>query len=166
MWTARKVIDSKALQCQKLALRKTKDFIKDLQAKERMVKYLLGVVEHLQNHLSTHHSGFCQKGTKCQHCPRVGLKKDLIQNELALLHHELQRVITAGNRRISVYGIPTDRIYSIAERTYTVCEEHKELHQQVRSRKCSDTTNGSWDEDEDDERIEKSLKVNRNIPQY
>ena len=158
MWTARKAIDCKTLQSQKSRLRKTEDFIKDMQAKNQMVNHLLGVVKHLQEHLSTNHTGFCQKGTNCEHCPRVGLKKDLIQNELALLQHELQKMI-AGNRRISVSGIPTDRIYNIAERTYTICEEHKALHEQAKFKKCAATDSSSWEEDEDDMRIEKSLKV-------
>ena len=66
-----------------------------------------------------------------------------------------------SNRRISISGIPAERIFNLATRTYSVCEEHREMHMQSRNRRslCQHPEDSS-DTDES-EIIQGSLLVNK-----
>lgn len=147
----RKCIDCKALRQQSHRLRKTEEFLKELEMKQKMVQDLLGVTQQLQNHLHTQHQAISQAQFSCRNCEQYTIKKDLVQKELTLLHYELQRMIQS-NRRISVSGIPSERIFNLATRTYTVCEEHREMHLQSRRRRsvCHHPEDTMDSEDNDD----------------
>ena len=101
--------------------------------KHKMVTDLIGVIQQLQDHLSTQHQAISEQQFSCScNCEQYTMKQDLVQKELTLLHHELKRMIES-KRRISVSGIPSERIYNLANRTYSVCEEHREMHTQSRN---------------------------------
>ena len=70
-----------------------------------------------------------------------------------------------SNRRISVSGIPSERIYNLATRTYTVCEEHLKMHMQSRNRRsvCQHPDDNT-DSSDDDEIIQGPLAVSVHIP--
>ncbi|XP_015769700.1 PREDICTED: uncharacterized protein LOC107348191 isoform X1 [Acropora digitifera] len=133
-FNVRKCIDCNALKQQSKRLRKTDEFMKDLQMKHKMVTDLIGVIQQLQDHLSTQHQAISEQQFSCScNCEQYTMKQDLVQKELTLLHHELKRMI-GSNRRISISGIPAERIFNLATRTYSVCEEHREMHTQSRNR--------------------------------
>lgn len=141
-------------------LRKTEEFLKELEMKQKMVQDLLNVIEQLQNHLHTQHQAITQEQVSCHNCEQYNMKRDLLFKELTLLHHELVRMIKS-NRRISFSGIPTERIYNVATRTYTVCEEHKEMHSEHNKRRqsfCQHPDNFT-ESDEGDDYIEGPLMV-------
>ena len=119
--------------------------------KQKLVQDLLNVIQHLQNHLHTQHQAICQEQFSCHNCGQYRIKQDLVEKELTLLHHELQRMIQ-GNRRISISGIPIERIYNLAARTYTVCEEHREIHAHSKNRRsmCQHPEDSADAEDNDD----------------
>ena len=139
-------------------LRKTEEFLKDLEMKRNMVKDLLGVIKQLQDHLCTQHQVISEQKFSCHNCGQYTIKQDLVQKELTLLHHELQRMIQS-NRRISVSGIPADRIYNLATRTYSVCEEHAEMHMQSRNRRSSCQHSEDSADSDDNEIMEGPLMV-------
>lgn len=153
-------IDGNALRQQSKCLRKTDEFMKDLQMKHKMVTDLIGVIRQLQDHLSTQHQAISEQQFSCScNCEQYTMKQDLVQKELTLLHHELKRM-TESNRRISISGIPAERIYNLATRTYSVCEEHREMHTQSRNRHsfCQHPEDSS--DADDAEIIQGSLLVN------
>ena len=157
----RQCIDCNALKQQSKHLRKTDEFMKDLQMKHKMVTDLIGVIQQLQDHLSTQHQAISEQQFSCScNCEQYTMKQDLVQKELTLLHHELKRMI-GSNRRISISGIPAERIFNLATRTYSVCEEHREMHMQSRNRRslCQHPEDSS-DTDES-EIIQGSLLVNK-----
>lgn len=96
--------------------------------KQKMIRDLLDVIEELQNHLHKQHQDITEQLFSCQNCGQYKIKQDLVNKELTLLHHELARMSQNRNRRISISGIPAERIYNLATRTYSVCEEHREMH--------------------------------------
>ena len=141
-------------------LRKTDEFLEDLQMKHRMVNDLIGVIQQLQDHLSTQHQAISDQKFSCSNCEQYTMKQDLVQKELTLLHHELKRMIQS-KQRISISGIPAERIYNLATRTYSVCEEHREMHMQSRNRHsfCQHPEDSS--DTDDSEIIQGSLLVNK-----
>ena len=146
-------------------MRKTEEFLKELEMKQKMVQDLLNVIEQLQNHLVTQHEAITQEQVSCGNCGQYNIKQDLVLKELTLLHHELKRMIKS-NRRISFSGIPTERIYNVATRTYTVCEEHKEMHSEHNKRRqsfCQHPDNMT-ESDEGDDYIEGPLMVSIHPP--
>ena len=126
-------IDCKALRQKGQQLRKTGEFLKDLEMKQKMIKDLLDVIKELQNHLVKQHQDISEQSFTCQNCGQYKIKQDLVKKELTLLHHELERMSQNRSKRISISGIPSERIYNLASRTYSVCEEHRDMH--LRSRK-------------------------------
>lgn len=127
-FAVRKCIDCKTLRQKRQQLRKTAEFLKDLEMKQKMIRDLLDVIEELQNHLHKQHQDITEQLFSCQNCGQYKIKQDLVNKELTLLHHELARMSQNRNRRISISGIPAERIYNLATRTYSVCEEHREMH--------------------------------------
>ena len=101
--------------------------------KQKMIKDLVDVIEELQNHLLKQHQDISVQPFACQNCGQYKIKQDLVKKELTLLHHELERMSHNRSKRISISGIPSERIFNLATRTYSVCEEHREMH--LRSRK-------------------------------
>ena len=101
--------------------------------KQTMIRALLGVIKELQDHLLKQHQDISEQLFSCQNCGQYKIKQDLVEKELTLLHHELARMSQNRSKRISISGIPSERIYNLATRTYSVCEEHREMH--LRSRK-------------------------------
>ena len=153
-----------ALRQQHQRLRKTEEFLKELEMKQKMIQDLLGVIQQLQSHLHTQHQAISQQQFSCRNCAQYKVKQDLVQKELTLLHYELQRMIQS-NRRISVSGIPSERIYNLATRTYTVCEEHREMHKQTRNRRSvCQHPDDSTDSSDDDEIIQGPLAVSVHVP--
>ena len=148
-----------ALRQQHQRLRKTEEFLKELEMKQKMIQDLLGVIQQLQSHLQSQHQAISQQQFSCRNCVQYKVKQDLVQKELTLLHYELQRMIQS-NRRISVSGIPSERIFNLATRTYDVCEEHKEMHMQSRNRRsvCQHPDDYT-DSSDDDEIIQGPLAV-------
>ena len=142
-------INSKALRQQKRRLRKTEDFIRDLKVKQKMIQDLLGIIEHLQEHLHSQHQAICQRKHTCNNCDQYRTHKDIIQNDLTLLHYELEKMVW-GNRRISFSGIPSDRIYHLARRTYAVYERHKRMHKRRRTSRRQDCSSSSGDDSDSD----------------
>jgi len=134
--------------------------------KQNMVQELLDVIQHLQNHLHTQHQAISQQQFSCQNCGQYRIKQDLVEKELTLLHHELQRMIQ-GNRRISISGIPAERIYNLATRTYTVCEEHREMHARSRNRRsmCQHPEDPA-DSDDSDDHLDRPLMVSSVLYMY
>ena len=152
------VIDTKTLQQKKRHLRKTEEFVRDLVEKQKMVNHLLGVVEQLQAHMKNHWN-FCQQELNCLKCEKPQIQQDLIQKELELLHYELKRMIQS-NRRISFSGIPTERIYNLAGRAYTVCEDHVKMHQEAKRRKsCLQLNEDTESDDSADDDLVGPLQV-------
>lgn len=150
-YAVRKCIDCQALSRQSQRLRKTEEFLKDLQMKQKMIQDLLGVIKQLQNHLLNQHQYISGQNFSCQNCGQYTMKQDLVQKELTLLHHELERMSQNRSRRISFSGIPSERIYNLATRTYTVCEEHREMHLRSKRRQsmCQHSEE-TMDSDEND----------------
>lgn len=162
-FAVRKCIDCKALRQQHKRLRKTEEFLKDLQMKQKMIQDLLNVIKELQNHLHTQHQAISQEQVSCHNCGQYMIKQDLVLKELTLLHHELERMIQS-KRRISISGIPSERIYNLATRTYTVCEEHKEMHARSRNRRSScQHPEDQAESDENDDHIEGPLMCALNV---
>lgn len=161
-FAVRKCLDCNALRQQHKRLRKTEEFLKDLEMKRNMVKDLLGVIKQLQDHLCTQHQVISEQKFSCHNCGQYTIKQDLVQKELTLLHHELQRMIQS-NRRISVSGIPADRIYNLATRTYSVCEEHAEMHMQSRNRRSSCQHSEDSADSDDNEIMEGPLMCALNV---
>ena len=127
--------------------------------KQKMIQDLLNVIKELQNHLHTQHQAISQEQVSCHNCGQYMIKQDLVLKELTLLHHELERMIQS-KRRISISGIPSERIYNLATRTYTVCEEHKEMHARSRNRRSScQHPEDQAESDENDDHIEGPLMV-------
>jgi len=102
--------------------------------KQKMIKDLLDVIRELQNHLLKQHQDISEQLFTCQNCGQYKIKQDLVKKELTLLHHELERMSQNRSKRISMSGIPSERIYNLATRTYSVCEEHREMHLRSRNR--------------------------------
>lgn len=127
--------------------------------KQKMVQDLLNVIDQLQNHLLTQHQAITQEQVSCHNCGQYNIKRDLLFKELTLLHHELERMIKS-NRRISISGIPTERIYNLATRICFACEEHKEMHKHNKRRQsfCQHPENLT-ESDEGDDYIEGPLMV-------
>ena len=127
--------------------------------KQKMVQDLLNVIDQLQNHLLTQHQAITQEQVSCHNCGQYNIKRDLLFKELTLLHHELERMIKS-NRRISISGIPTERIYNLATRICFACEEHKEMHKHNKRRQsfCQHPENLK-ESDEGDDYIEGPLMV-------
>ena len=119
--------------------------------KQKMIQDLLGVIKQLQNHLLNQHQYISGQNFSCQNCGQYTMKQDLVQKELTLLHHELERMSQNRSRRISFSGIPSERIYNLATRTYTVCEEHREMHLRSKRRQsmCQHSEE-TMDSDEND----------------
>lgn len=128
--------------------------------KQKMIQNLLGVIKQLQNHLLKQHQDISQQLFSCQNCDQYKIKQDLVQKELTLLHHELERMSQNRSRRISISGIPSERIYNLATRTYDVCAEHREMHLRSRNRRsvCQHPEE-TVDSDDSDENIEGPLMV-------
>lgn len=145
---------------QKQRLRKTEEFLKELQMKQKMIQDLLDVIKQLENHLLKQHQDISRQHFSCQNCGQYTIKRDLVQKELTLLHHELERMIQNRNKRISISGIPSERIYNLATRTYSVCEEHREMHLRSRNRRsvCQHPEE-TVDSDDSDDHIEGPLMV-------
>ena len=132
--------------------------------KQKMVQDLLNLIEQLQNHLLTQQEAITQEQVSSHNCGQYNIKQDLMLKELTLLHHELERMIKS-NRRISFSGIPTERIYNVATRTYTVCEEHKEMHTEHNKRRLSFCQHPDMTEsDEGGDYIEGPLMVSIHPP--
>ncbi|KAL9974454.1 hypothetical protein ACROYT_G011486 [Oculina patagonica] len=163
-FAVRKCIDCKALRQKKQRLRKTEEFLKDLEMKQKMIQNLLDVIKQLQNHLLKQHQDISQQLFSCQNCDQYTIKQDLVQRELTLLHHELERMSQNRSRRISISGIPSERIYNLATRTYDVCAEHREMHLRSRNRRsvCQHPEE-MVDSDDSDESIEGPLMCALNI---
>ena len=154
------VIDPKALQQRRKNLQKTSD----IKESEKVVNHLLGVVDKLQTHISDHWN-FCQQGQNCGDCDKSKLQQDLIMGELALLHYQLGQM-TSGRRRMSLSGVSHERIYRLAERTFSVCEEHRKMHQMVRRKSCASLNDlDSCDDSSEDEFIG-PIQVNRYSTHY
>lgn len=153
-------MDCKALRQKKQQLRKTEEFLKDLEMKQKMIKDLLDVIKELQNHLLKQHQDISEQQFTCQNCGQYKIKQDLVKKELTLLHHELERMSQNRSKRISISGIPSERIYNLATRTYSVCEEHKEMHLRSRNRQsvCQHPEEKA-DSDNSDDHIEGPLMV-------
>ena len=145
----------------KQKLRKTHEFLKDLEMKQKMIQDLLDVIKQLQDHLLKQHQDITQQLFSCRNCEQYKLKQDLLQKELTLLHHELERMSQNRNRRISISGIPSERIYNLATRTYEVCEEHRKMHLRSRNRRsvCQHPEEAGVDSDESEDHIEGPLMV-------
>ena len=129
--------------------------------KQKMIQDLLDVIKQLQNHLLKQHQYISRQQFSCQNCGQYTMKQDLVQKELTLLHHELERMSQFRNRRISISGIPSERIYNLATRTYSVCEEHREMHLRSRRRRsvCQQHQDETMDSDDSDDHIEGPLMV-------
>lgn len=162
-FAVRKCLDCKALRQQHKQLRKTEEFLKELEMKQKMVQDLLNVIDQLQNHLLTQHQAITQEQVSCHNCGQYNIKRDLLFKELTLLHHELERMIKS-NRRISISGIPTERIYNLATRICFACEEHKEMHKHNKRRQsfCQHPENLT-ESDEGDDYIEGPLMCTLNV---
>ena len=65
-----------------------------------------------------------------------------------------------SKRRISISGIPSDRIHNLATRTYSVCKEHREMHMQSRNRHSFCQHPEHTLDTDDSEIIQGSLLVN------
>lgn len=109
------------------------------------------------------HMTFCEERLGCLNCEKTALMRELLEKDLSLLHHELLNMIR-GSRRLSISGIPHDRIYDLAERAYSVCEEHKKFHDKVVkmskvSRRCSMELLDDMDSDSDSNMSEDPLQV-------
>lgn len=129
-----------------------------------MVQDLLDVIKQLQNHLHTQHQAISEQQFSCHNCGQYTIKQYLVEKELMLLHHELQRMI-ASKRRISVSGIPAERIYNLATRTYSVCEEHREMHSLHNRRRsmCQQHSEDAADSDDSDDPIDGPLMVSTGL---
>ena len=128
--------------------------------KQEMIQKLLDVIKQLQNHLLKQHQDISQQQFSCQNCGQYKVKQDLVQRELTLLHHELERMSQNRGRRISISGIPSERIFNLATRTYDVCAEHREMHLRSRSRRIvCQHPDEAVDSDDRDDHIEGPLMV-------
>ncbi|KAK3738879.1 hypothetical protein QZH41_014658, partial [Actinostola sp. cb2023] len=167
-WAARMVIPEKQLTSKKKTLRKTNEFLKDLELKEDTVKRLKSIIEKLQDKLHIKHMNFCQEHLKCTNCEKTALMRELLEKDLSLLHHELVNMIR-GSRRLSVSGIPTERMYDLAERAYSICEEHKRFHDVMVKlpRRCSmellDDIGPETEPDELDDPLQCTLNILRHF---
>lgn len=73
------------------------------------------------------------------------------------------------DRKLSVIGIPTDKIYNLAERTYGICEDHNKMHSEIKNikRRCSQEIldveqkleQEKCEEEEDEPEIDDTLEV-------
>lgn len=124
-----------------------------------MIQNLLAVIKQLQNHLLNQHQYISGQKFSCQNCGLYTLKQDLVQKELTLLHYELERMSQTRNRRISISGIPSERIYNLATRTYSVCEEHREMHLDSKRRQSMCQHSEETMDSDDNDHIEGPLMV-------
>lgn len=123
-----------------------------------MIKDLVDVIEELQNHLLKQHQDISVQPFTCRNCGQYKIKQDLVKKELTLLHHELERMSQNRSKGISISGIPSERIFNLATRTYSVCEEHREMHLHSRNRQ-SVCQHPEENVDSDDSHIEGPLMV-------
>ena len=127
--------------------------------KQKMIQNLLAVIKQLQNHLLNQHQYISGQKFSCQNCELYTLKQDLVQKELTLLHYELERMSQTRNRRISISGIPSERIFNLATRTYSVCEEHREMHLHSKRRQSMCQHSEETMDSDDNDHIEGPLMV-------
>lgn len=127
--------------------------------KQKMIQNLLAVIKQLQNHLLNQHQYISGQKFSCQNCELYTLKQDLVQKELTLLHYELERMSQTRNRRISISGIPSERIFNLATRTYSVCEEHREMHLDSKRRQSMCQHSEETMDSDDNDHIEGPLMV-------
>ncbi|CAH3041134.1 unnamed protein product, partial [Pocillopora meandrina] len=162
-YAVRKCIDCQVLRKQSQRLRKTEEFLKDLEMKQKMIQNLLAVIKQLQNHLLNQHQYISGQKFSCQNCELYTLKQDLVQKELTLLHYELERMSQTRNRRISISGIPSERIFNLATRTYSVCEEHQEMHLDSKRRQSMCQHSEETMDSDDNDHIEGPLMCALNV---
>jgi hypothetical protein len=141
--------------------------VKDIQFKEDTVKRLKEIVEKLQTKLQADYFNFCKEDLDCSNCEKTKTKQELLEKDLSLLHYALDKMLH-GNRRLSVSGIPTERIYELADRAYGICEDHKKMHSEITKmkRRCSQEfldveVKQPVKDDKEDTDIDDSLKVTR-----
>ncbi|XP_048576513.1 uncharacterized protein LOC116602146 [Nematostella vectensis] len=127
-WAARESISITELYRSKKNLRKLDVLLKDLKLMQETIATLIDVIGTLRGHLKNRDISFCPDTFNCSECEKTQIKQDLILKELELLNYELVKM-QGAEQKVPISGIPTERIYNLAERAYNVCEEHKKMHE-------------------------------------
>lgn len=93
--------------------------------KQKMIEELLDFLNKLQDYLHQQHQTI-SRHLSCQNCQPCSMKGDLVQKEFNPLLLKLQWM--KESRRISYSEIPSEKVRNLADRIYSLCEEHRELH--------------------------------------
>ena len=90
-----------------------------------MIEELLDFMNKLQDYLHKQHQAI-SRHLPYQNCQPCTMKGDLVQKEFNPLRLKLQWM--KQSRRISYSTIPSEETRNLADRIYSLCEEHRELH--------------------------------------